>query len=165
MIYFAYGSNMSLKRLSSRVSIKKTIGIGQLFKYKLMFHKISSDGCSGKCDAYYTGEVSDIMFGVIYEIEDSELNKLDKYEGVGDGYKRKSILLKTYPDNTECSAITYCTEKINSELKPFSWYTKHVIVGAIENKLPEYYIDKIKAVETIKDKNKEREEEQLSIYS
>jgi gamma-glutamylcyclotransferase len=164
MNYFAYGSNMSINRLSTRINIKKTIGIGMLTKHKLMFHKRSYDG-SGKCDAYFTGKDSDVIYGVIYDIEDVELDNLDRFEGIGQGYKRKSIFVEGYHDSITYTAITYCAEEIDSTLKPYTWYKEHVLKGAEENGLPEEYINKIKRVKAIKDLDLGREIKELSIYS
>jgi hypothetical protein len=50
MQYFAYGSNMSLRRLRTRVPSAVKLGNATLFGHQLKFHKRSQDG-SAKCDA------------------------------------------------------------------------------------------------------------------
>jgi len=87
ILYFAYGSNMSSRRLKNRVESANVISTGILEKYKLKFHKISEDG-SGKCDAYFTNVLNDKINGVIYSIHEKDLDKLDDCEGLDKGYTK-----------------------------------------------------------------------------
>ena len=89
MYYFAYGSNMSSKRLNARIKATKYAN-GKLLKHKLKFHKISKDG-SGKCDAFETGDSNDFVLGVVYEIDKNDLEQLDRFEAKGKGYERKEV--------------------------------------------------------------------------
>jgi gamma-glutamylcyclotransferase (GGCT)/AIG2-like uncharacterized protein YtfP len=87
ILYFAYGSNMSSRRLKNRVESANVISTGILEKYKLKFHKISEDG-SGKCDAFFTDNPTDNIYGVIYSINEKDLDKLDIFEARGHGYEK-----------------------------------------------------------------------------
>lgn len=71
MKYFAYGSNMSEKWLQKRVPNAVRIGKYKLAVYQLLFHKASEDG-SAKCDAFYTDNSSDIIFGALFEMNETE---------------------------------------------------------------------------------------------
>ena len=71
ILYFAYGSNMSSRRLKNRVESANVISTGILEKYKLKFHKISEDG-SGKCDAFFTDNHDYITFIDSFKSEDDE---------------------------------------------------------------------------------------------
>ena len=42
-LYFAYGSNMSERRLQKRVDSAKVVGTGGLKNHCLTFHKVSKD--------------------------------------------------------------------------------------------------------------------------
>ncbi len=53
MLYFSYGSNMSSRRLLSRVPSARFITSASLPGHALHFHKKGLDG-SAKCDAYET---------------------------------------------------------------------------------------------------------------
>lgn len=59
--YFAYGSNMSFKRLKKRVKSAKPKGRGVLRCHRLEFHKVSKDR-SGKCDIPLATE-ADVVWG------------------------------------------------------------------------------------------------------
>ena len=162
MKYFAYGSNMSVTRLEKRLSRVHQIGVYSLAKHDLRFHKISTDG-SGKCDAYYTGNVSDLVIGILYEIDELEKPILDKIESLGYGYNEKKVLLTNEQGNLE-RAITYYAIRIDASLLPYSWYKQHVLLGAREAYFPEYYINQIEAVAAKKDLNKKRKFKELRIY-
>ena len=51
---------------------------------------------------------------------------------------------------------TYYATNINPELKPYDWYKRQTVEGARENGLPEDYIKKIEAFESIQDMDEER---------
>ncbi len=46
---------------------------------------------SGKCNAYYTGESSEGVIGVVYEIHASDKAALDSAEGLGSGYNEANV--------------------------------------------------------------------------
>ena len=50
MLYFSYGSNMSIKRIIDGVPSAKKIGVGKLLSHELKFHKVSNKDGSAKCD-------------------------------------------------------------------------------------------------------------------
>ena len=48
MRYFAYGSNMSIARLSERAPSAEVIGVARLRSHVLRFHKVGTDGSGAK---------------------------------------------------------------------------------------------------------------------
>ncbi len=145
MYYFSYGSNMSSKRLKDRIQSAIVISKGKLPKHQLKFHKISKDG-SSKCDILETQNNDDIVWGVLYEIDAKDLDKLDKVEGKGSGYERKEIEI-VLDSSRVISAKTYYVKNqekyTDSSLKPYDWYMMHLLYGAIENSLDIAYIQSI----------------------
>ena len=83
--YFAYGSNMSIARLRSRVPSARSLGCCRLEEHDLRFHKAGRDG-SAKCDALHTGRKQDLVHGVLFRIDALERPALDMAEGLGHGY-------------------------------------------------------------------------------
>lgn len=163
MNYFAYGSNMSLSRLRVRIPSAIALGCHSLSCYDLRFHKASKDG-SGKCDAYFTSKADDVVYGVLFEIDQIEKAILDKVEGLGYGYDEKEIVVTTR-DGVLISAITYVASNIDDARRPYSWYVNHVAIGAREALLPEDYIrDKISSVEAVEDADKVRDAKERAIY-
>lgn len=162
IVYFSYGSNMSFRRLHRRVSKARMIDVGRLEEHKLKFHKRSKDG-SAKCDAVYIENSKDFVYGVAFEISISQLQTLNKFEGLGKGYEQKYVDIITR-NRGKISALTYYATDIDASLKPYCWYKEHVLYGAREYELPKEYIAKIKKVDAIPDLNIKRHEEELIIY-
>jgi len=164
MKYFAYGSNMSIARLKERIPSAIALGCHTIKEHDLRFHKSSKDG-SGKCDAFFTGNSEDIIYGALFEINPSEKAALDRAEGLGSGYEEKEIAVMT-EDGISFKAISYFATNISKDLKPYSWYVNHVLVGAKETSLPKDYIKrKITAAESTEDNDKERDAKQRAVHS
>lgn len=155
MRYFAYGSNMSLARLTARAPSARRLGTFTLFEHDLRFHKKGVDG-SGKCDAYHTGKPADRVVGSLFEIDLRDKPALDAAEGLGHGYSEKQVVLCD-PAGSRLEALTYCALIIDQTLKPYSWYLQHVLVGAREADCPTGYIRRIAATAAIEDANLARD--------
>ncbi|MCP4343682.1 MAG: gamma-glutamylcyclotransferase [Desulfobulbaceae bacterium] len=162
MLYFSYGSNMSIKRLQQRIPLATFVSIATLPCHSLLFHKIGQDS-SAKCDARKTGQTADTVIGVVFEISKADKRCLDKFEGLGRGYNDKTVEL-IGADGRELQATTYYATKINAVLKPFHWYKNHVVRGAEENDIPAKYIQAIIDVESMADPEVDRHERETAIY-
>ena len=161
--YFAYGSNMSLKRLKYRVKSAKPIARAILRCHRLEFHKIGRDE-SGKCDIVHSS-ASDVVWGRVFHINCEHKKDLDCYEGLGCEYFGKDVTVELDCGSTVCAVTYYANPtKTNPRLKPFTWYKKHVLTGAVEARLPEDYIKRIKRIEAKEDCCKKRETDELAIY-
>lgn len=77
MRYFSYGSNMSLPRLRARAPSAQFVAVARLPGQLLKFHKVGKDG-TGKCDALFTGNRSDRVLGVVYDIAVTDKARLDE---------------------------------------------------------------------------------------
>lgn len=162
-LYFAYGSNMAMERLSARVPSAKFVSVATLVGYALKFHKPSKDG-SGKCDAAFTGRYEeDRVLGALYSIQASQLPDLDKFEGRGHGYERKTVIVSALSGET-FDAETYVATIFDANLRPLDWYKEHVLRGARSIGLPSAYIASIEAVVADIDSDEERRAKELSIY-
>ena len=162
MLYFAYGSNLSFRRLRARAPSAKVKGTFYLPKFDLLFHKRGRDG-SGKCDAFYTGREMDVVHGRVFEISQSDKAALDLCEGLGRGYELKQVEVQGI-DNQTCTAIMYVATNIEHDLLPFCWYRRHVLVGAKEAKFPSNYIEQKILVTCRRDTDSNRRETELSLY-
>ena len=163
ILYFAYGSNMALERLRSRVPSAERSCCGFLSGHQLKFHKRGRTDGSGKCDAERTGNPNDKVLGVLYSMRSDELPLLDKVEGQGYGYERRTVKV-TSGTNEVLDAETYIATDVDSRLRPFDWYKEHVLRGARAADLPADYIASIDAVIADADPDKERRIRELAIY-
>jgi len=168
MKYFAYGSNMSFKRLETRLQQPKVIGVYRLTHHRLAFHKESLDG-SAKCDAFYTGKADDKILGVVYDITPADKQKLDKIEGVGAGYEIKTATVTEEKNQTQNNrkipVFLYYATQLTQTCLPYEWYQYHVIAGAHEAGLSRDYIRQIAQSDCATDPNLTRHQKELSIYT
>jgi gamma-glutamylcyclotransferase len=153
---------MSSPRLAGRVPSARALGVATLDGYRLAFHKRSVDG-SGKCDALFTGDSEDLMYGVVYRMDQRHRVELDRVEGLGWGYVHAEV--EVSPLNADSvRALTYTAVAIDSRLRPYDWYRHHVIAGALEHGLPAPYVATIRAVECVEDPDPGRAEREMGIY-
>lgn len=157
-VTFAYGSNMLEAQISERCSSAKPLGVAELHGYELKWHKASKDD-SGKCDVVQ-GNLESVIYGVLYSIDSSQLNDLDRAEGRGNGYERKE--LEVIQSGSQIKAWVYCATSINAKLKPYDWYKAFVVAGAKGHNLPQSYIEGLEAIEAIPDSNTARASEKFA---
>jgi hypothetical protein len=156
--YFAYGSNMSIRRLQQRVPAARLLRQGVLPGHSLRFHKVGQDG-SAKCDAFHTAELADAIHGVLFHIDEAGKAVLDRVEGLGAGYDEKPVTLAC---GTE--AITFVATHIDDALLPFHWYKQHVLVGAREAGLPDSYIELIDLHPAMDDPDPARHAREIAVH-
>jgi gamma-glutamylcyclotransferase len=156
--YLAYGSNLHPRQLAERVPSAKAMGVVDLSGYQLAFHKKSTDG-SGKCMFYAGQDSNQKMYCVLYELDAGEKVALDTVEGVGAGYSIEQIKVtfagkgyKPFLFNVEPAFVV-------PELSPYSWYKKLVLAGAKYHGFPADYIEAIKSVRSIVDRDEMRSSE------
>lgn len=160
--YFAFGSNLSTKRLLQRLPAAGLGDVAILRHHRLCFRN-NAQGESGKCDIEYTGNHNDDVYGIIYRLSESEKQLLDGYETAGFGYLDKPVQVIT-PDGESIEAVTYYAGTSESMHPPYHWYKQHVLRGAIEHVFPAEYIAAIEAVHSIEDPSPDRAGKELAIY-
>lgn len=153
-LYFAYGSNMLLRRLRARTPSATVIATGFVAGRSLAFHKAGRDG-SGKCDMVATGSATDRVHGVLFRVARSERADLDRAEGLGNGYREENLLVQR-DDGTSSIAMAYVATHVNSALRPYHWYKALVVSGATENGLPPAYVAWLQSVSSRPDPDPER---------
>ena len=151
LTYFGYGSNMLTVKLKSRCRSVKIIGVYWTKEYTLKFHKRSTDG-SGKGNMAPVNGETDELYGIVFTINKDDEVKLDAAEGLGYGYKKKSIKVTSEKTNESLMAWTYYAAEthIDDNLKPYRWYKTQTLVGAKEHGLPPRYIKE--KIENVNDK-------------
>ncbi len=162
MLYFAYGSNMSVRRMQRRVPSACALHTAALLGYRLAFHKVGRDG-SAKCDVVPSPRADERVHGVLYRMAPQHKRDLDEHEGLGRGYAEKRVVVMA-ADGMLHEAFLYCATHIDRTLRPFDWYREHVLRGAREHGLPSDYIADIQAVETSQDPDVGRHRIEMAIY-
>ena len=164
--YFAYGSNMSNRRLSDHCSTANFIEVAKVEGYTFSFNKKSSVDKSGKANITQTGKNTDIVWGVLFEIEESQKSDLDTAEGKGKGYEEQTIKVADSKGHIhECTVYIATDAKyLDNSLDPMDWYKEHCLIGAKEHNLPDDYVSRIESQTASTDTDTERAEKEGSIY-
>ena len=151
VVYFAYGSNMSSRRLQARVPSARAIGIGELMAHRLQWHMHGPDG-SAKCDI--GADATDSVWGVLYRFDEAERWHLDLAEGHGVHYTSRQVTIQTPGGIVQ--ALTYQALLLGQGLTPYEWYREYVVRGALEHGLPPPYVRRLEAVAALTDPDTER---------
>lgn len=146
LLYFAYGSNLYLRRMQQRVPSAFPRTVARLPGYRLAFNKIGGEG-SAKCSI--VEDAVDEVWGVAYRMDATELWRLDEAEG--EGYERIDIAVIT-PEDETVQAFTYRARPgWTGRGWPFDWYRDLVTQGARHHALPASYVSRIAAVTAVPD--------------
>jgi hypothetical protein len=151
--YLAYGSNMLPRRIELRLGRCRAIGMASLAEYSLRFHKRGRDG-SGKCDAFHTGDPSDVLYGVVYALNEAQREMLDDFEGPG--YVSRDVSVRARPGVLTAYAYVAKAAHVDLDLLPFHWYKSIVEAGARAHNLPAHYVESIYATGALADPDADR---------
>ncbi|MBN1295565.1 gamma-glutamylcyclotransferase [bacterium] len=152
---FAYGSNLCLPRLCSRIGSVQYVCIGRLIGYRFRWHKAGDDG-SGKGDAFYTGVSSDCTWGAVFECRSEAMAELDIIEGVGSGYDRVDVPVETKRGVLGASAYLAIPATIEPNALPYDWYQTLVLLGALSMDFPAKYVAELASTPCIADPDRSR---------
>lgn len=137
--YFGYGSNMLTERLRAptRCPGAEPVGVASVDGFRLAFSKYSVRDRSGK--ATLVPDANARVYGVVFDIPLSELDALNREEGLNRGYALHENVAVTLADGSATTARVYLAEKDDVSLRPFDWYLALVLAGALQHELPAEY--------------------------
>ena len=138
-LYFAYGSNLSSRRLGERISGARALAAAQLDDYRLVFNKPSRDG-SGKANLIPAKDHR--AWGVIWSIPADTWSILDQFEP---GYARDACRVRDEAGGWH-SAQVYLWLTPSPEQAPFASYLNHIREGALEHALPASFLEQLRGV-------------------
>jgi len=145
LYYLAYGSNLHPQRLADRVPSARFLDVVEMPGRCLAFHKRSNDG-SGKCLFYTEQGEEQMMYGALYDFDAADKARLDKAEGLGQGYEEKLMQFSLKGTTYTPYAYTVQHSHIDAKLVPYEWYKRFVLAGARHHNLPMKYVQQIEAV-------------------
>ncbi len=157
--YFAYGSNMSSRRLKERCPSVKFKCVGYVKDYELKFNKKSKDN-SGK--ANLVKQPGKEVWGVVFSISKQGLPFLDEAEG---GYKRKCVEVFLKGNRVEKCYAYLATKNLDDNLLPYDWYLQHCLKGAQEHKLPDEHIKFLESFQSMPDSDQNRANRERKLYT
>ena len=141
--YFAYGSNMNLEGMEEMCPGSRPLRIASLHDYLLAFRYPSTTWPGGgACDIVRCK--GSLVWGVLFEVSEADLQTLDDYEDVAQGgYRRLPVAVDS--EGFLHNAISYeVVEKLPRNLRPTERYLDLVIAGAEQNSLPRGYIESVR---------------------
>lgn len=140
LLYFAYGANMNHKHMKDICSNSRFVK-----RVFLEDHKIIYDGYADymkrRARANLVSFEKGVVWGGLYEIDESDLPSLDVSEFYPNSFDKKSIVVKD-EDGKTYEVIVYCREK-RELCAPSTEYRQAIIQGAKDCKLPQEYIRRI----------------------
>lgn len=145
--YFAYGSNMSMKRKEGRTS-----PIRQAVRCRLPGHRLTFNKRHQRyaVSANIVADDDEEVWGVIYLCDEETMQELDECEGVrGRHYNRAKVNVLTGSGET-IEAVTYIAGEdfLCDEAQPHNEYLQLILDGARDHDLPEWYVEQIKQIAT-----------------
>ena len=138
-LYFAYGSNMSRRRILSRVAAARSLGRARIDGWRLRFDKPGRDG-TGK--ANLVEEPRAHAWGVVYELPAAEWAVLDRFEP---GYRRERLRVAIAARSTAVQSYLFSTQIEPPPPAPTQQYLAHLLEGACEHGLPASHMDYIRS--------------------
>ncbi|MFN2115653.1 MAG: gamma-glutamylcyclotransferase family protein [Anaerolineae bacterium] len=146
LLYFAYGSNMLVARLTERAASARAEGAARLRDHRLAWHKPGADG-SGKCDI--VPSPGDEVWGVLYTLSSEDKVTLDEIEGVGAGYELVQVAVER--GDGRLAAAAYRATEVEDGAVPYAWYKALVVSGAREHGLPDDYVRQLEGTPAMRD--------------
>ncbi len=153
MLYFAYGSNLDWEQMRKRCPSAQFVCIAMLPEHILDFPRYSSKRRCGVADV--TACKGHTVWGVVYEIEEQDIAKLNQCEGYDpdrdreeNAYNQETMIVFPGGDRIEKLEVTlYKAVRVQSE-KPSKEYLGLIISGAKYWRLPKEYIRELDSIQT-----------------
>lgn len=151
MLYFAYGSNMDWSQMRERCPSARFVGVAKLPNHHLAFTRKSNTRDCGVADA--VSEARRDVWGVVFEISELDVGRLDKSEGYRPGrdknfyWRRECMVYLGGDEERPVTAATYFAERQPSPPQPSHAYKELILSGARYWHLPGDYIAELVAID------------------
>ena len=104
-LYFAYGSNVNAAQMRRRCPSSAVVAIARLRGWRLTFAGWSKRWQGGV--ATLERKKGSEVVGVLYRVSETDLEKLDRYEGAPFFYRRRRVRVQVDGSGEVVEAITY----------------------------------------------------------
>jgi gamma-glutamylcyclotransferase (GGCT)/AIG2-like uncharacterized protein YtfP len=152
MLYFAYGSNLSWEQMNQRCPSARFVGVGVLPDHKLAFTRKSVNRGCGVADAL--PENGAAVWGVVFQIDDVDIGKLDASEGYKPGrsknsyFRRETRVLVDGDHQRPLETWVYFANRERNAPLPNAAYKDLIVSGAKYWHLPHEYVRQLEQVVT-----------------
>ena len=137
MLYFAYGSNMDPARMAGRVPEAAPVGPGRLDGFRLEFSIYSTEWGGGS--ANIEPDEGGHLWGVLWEIPEDSMGRLDAFQGHPTYFRREEISV-TGP-NGPAIAWTYRVAHVKGYVRPTDAYLQRLRAAIRIHGLPPEALD------------------------
>ena len=138
--YFAYGSNLDLFQMKKRCPLSKLVTKGSLSDYRLTFNRYADGWHGGVADVIQ--HAGSEVWGLVFEITDSDLNRLDSYEGYYKDqpslYERWKAVIDT-PNGQVHDVWVYTVVEKQKFVQPTLEYLQIIKDAAVRWNFPKVY--------------------------
>lgn len=138
MLYFAFGSNLSIGQMRERCPGCEPAGPALLRGRELGFSYRSQNFPPGGAADVVDAEGAEV-WGALYRLTADDLESLDRFEHVGNGgYQRVKVEVNTASGLAK--ALCYeVTDRLAFEIPPTPEYRRLMLEGSLENGLPDFW--------------------------
>src|SRR6266446_4988510 len=150
MLYFAYGSNMDWDQIKGRCPSARFFGVAELRDYRFAFTRRSEKRGCGVCDV--VSDKGKAVWGVVFEINNVDIGRLDVEEGYQPGRATNSYLRKechvfmSGDDKQPMAVVTYFGDPQANPPLPNAEYKNLLVSGAHRWQLPAEYIRQLESI-------------------
>jgi gamma-glutamylcyclotransferase len=139
IVYFAYGSNMDAELMRRVCPGHRVLGVAELRDHRLAFTRRSKRTGTGVADIL--AAPSESVWGVLYELDDSQLAAIDEKEGKGWAYERKLLHVRLHEGAAEHEAHAYAViVRDDVHVPPSAEYLGLIRSAARSRGLPAEYL-------------------------
>jgi cation transport regulator ChaC len=141
--------------MAQRCPGAKLIGSAQLANHRLCFPRRSPvRGCAV---ASFEPHKGGVIWGVVYELDDDDIRRLDEREGFDpvnpsaiNRYCRVDVMVQR-STGERLEAVAYLAVPEENPGRPSADYMKHIIDGAMAHSFPDDYIETLRAIAVAED--------------
>lgn len=139
--YFAYGSNMDPRVMQRTVPQARAVGPARLEGFRLEFN-VYSDRWEGGAANLEPDEDAHV-WGVVWEVGEDDLEKLDTFVGHPTYYRREGVSVRTGEEEVDC--VTYRVAHQQGYVRPTPQYLARIRGAIRQQGLPAEALDIIDA--------------------
>ena len=150
ILYFAYGSNMNAARMKQRLGWEAPRRAASLRDFQLVFDQAGFNDPSWS-PANIRSEQGGLVEGVVYEVEEKDLNILDGYEKY---YQRLGVKVMAAQEK-KLDAVIYLSKKSRGEKPPTQEYLNFLLEG--KSFLSREYFAKLSRIQVIPEDSMKQE--------
>jgi gamma-glutamylcyclotransferase len=143
VLYFAYGCNMNWEQMQRRCPSSRFVCVARLPGYRFAIARHSRLRNCGTANIFVDKDAE--VWGIVYAINDEELNILDGFE---DGYQRANVQVYAASDGIDAIEVfVYIAPREDQPPCPNPEYKRLMLEGARHWKLPSAYAAILETIE------------------